>query len=278
VPFIRVRDIEIYYELHGAGPRLLFIGGSGGDLRQKPGAGDGPLARHFELLAFDQRGLGQSGKADGPYEMSDYADDAAGLLDTLGWESAHVVGVSFGGMVAQHLALRHPQRVERLVLACTSSGGEGGASYPLHELEDLPDEERLLKSIELGDTRYDAQWREREPEAFAKMVAMMRSRGGVQAENAATEEDLEAARRGAHLQLDARSRHDTFAQLGGITAPTYVCGGRYDGIAPPSNLDAIATQIPGAELELFDGGHLFLLQDRSAFPRILDFLQRTESA
>ena len=75
--------------------------------------------------------------------MADFADDAAALLDAVGWDDCLVLGISFGGMVAQEVAIRHPERVRRLVLACTSAGGEGGASYPLHELVDLSPEERV---------------------------------------------------------------------------------------------------------------------------------------
>ncbi|MCS7002360.1 MAG: alpha/beta hydrolase, partial [Dehalococcoidia bacterium] len=125
MPFLRVRDLTMYYELHGAGPRLLFINGSGGDLRN-PRAGRGifaPLTETFTVLAYDQRGLGQTTKPDGPYTMADYAADADALLEAVGWDSCAVFGVSFGGMVAQELAIRFPRRVRRLVLAGTSSGG-----------------------------------------------------------------------------------------------------------------------------------------------------------
>ena len=82
----RVRDIDVYYEIHGAGPRLLFINGSGGDLRQKPNLFDGPLVDHFEVLAYDQRGLGRTDVPEGPYSMADYGEDAAALLEAVGWD------------------------------------------------------------------------------------------------------------------------------------------------------------------------------------------------
>lgn len=269
MPYVGVRDLEIYYELSGEGPRLLFIGGTGGDLRQKPSLSDGPLTQNFELLAYDQRGLGRTSKPDGPYSMADYGDDAAALLDALGWEQAAVVGVSFGGMVAQHLALRHPDRVSRMALACTSSGGEGGASYPLHELMDLPPEEAARIGIEIADTRMDAAWREREPEAFANIVKMMAGRE-VKLEDDAERKD---AQRGARLQLEARRDHDTWDGLPSIRVPTYLCGGQYDGIAPPANLEAMASRLPDCKLEFFDGGHLFLMQDRRAFSALVAFLK-----
>lgn len=263
---LRARDVELYYEVHGSGPRLLFIGGSGGDLRQKPGVFDGPLVRDFEVLSYDQRGLGRSEIPAGPYRMADYGEDAAALLDALGWERCRVMGVSFGGMVAQELALRHPERVERLVLACTSSGGAGGASYPLHELQGLLEADRLLRGLELSDVRHDAAWREAHPDAAARLVEMAGARNAVGAGEPGREQ-------GMRLQLEARAGHDTWDRLPGLAMPVYVCGGRYDGIAPPENQRALAGRIPHAKLELFDGGHLFLLQDRSAFPKIAEFLR-----
>src|ERR1700709_1990805 len=101
MPTAQIGDIELYFERAGSGPPLLFISGTGGDLRAKPNIFSGPLAKSFDLLAYDQRGLGQSSKPDRGYTMADYADDAAALMDHVGWASALVVGVSFGGMVAQ---------------------------------------------------------------------------------------------------------------------------------------------------------------------------------
>jgi 3-oxoadipate enol-lactonase len=265
MPRIRVGDLDVYYELLGQGRRLLFINGSGGDLRQKPRFTDGPLVEHFEVLAYDQRGLGQTTRPAGPYTMAQYADDAAALLDALAWERCAILGVSFGGMVAQELAIRHPDRIARMVLACTSSGGAGQPSYPLHELEGLPAEERGLRAMELSDTRCDAQWREAHPEATARILGMMASR----AQTGAGEQGREE---GMRLQLEARSHHDTFDRLRELAMPVYLCGGRHDGIAPPANMEAIDRQIPDSTLEFFEGGHLFLMQDPAAFPRIIEFL------
>ena len=256
---------ELYYEVGGTGPRLLLISGTGGDLRVPPSVFDGPLAKQFEIAAYDQRGLGQSSVPPGPYTMADYAEDASGLLDVLAWEDALVMGISFGGMVAQELALRHPSRVRRLVLACTSSGGPGGASYPLHELADLPDDDRVVRQLELADTRYDAAWRVENPDTFEALARLFRER-------ALIGKDEPGRAEGAARQLEARSRHDTWDRLGQITCPTFVCGGLYDGIAPRANSENLASAIPGATLRLFEGGHLFLIQDRDSWPAIVEFL------
>jgi 3-oxoadipate enol-lactonase len=266
VPRIRVgRELELHYERFGAGPSLLFVSGTGGDLRVRPGVLDTPLAARFSVLAYDQRGLGRSDKPDGPYTMANYADDAAALLDAVGWERARVIGVSFGGMVAQELALRHPDRVERLVLCCTSAGGAGGSSFPLQELAGLPEGERALRQIELGDVRRDAAWRAAHPKEIERALALA---AGARAVGAG-----EPRRREGELwQLEARSRHDTFDRLDRLAMPVLLCAGRHDGIAPLANMQAMARRIPGAELRVYDGGHLFLIQDRSAYPEIAEWL------
>ena len=160
----------------------------------------------------------------------------------------------------------HPDRVRRLVLACTSSGGAGGTSIPFDELATLEGEARVQRQIEMMDTRWDAARREERAAEYRLMVDAMRGhlRLGAQPPEAA---------RGAALQLEARRHHDTWDRLGSIRCRTLVCGGRFDGIAPPANSERLASQIPGAELALFDGGHGFLWQDPAAFPRILAFLE-----
>ncbi len=265
MPFAQIRGIRMYYERAGSGRPLLFINGSMGDLRVKPGPFEGPLGRHFDLLAHDQRALGQTElPADAP-TMADYGEDAAALLDHVGWERASVIGVSFGGMVAQELAVRHPDRVERLVLCCTSPGGDQ-PSYPLHELQELAPEERMIRSLELSDLRMDAAWRAENPEALAGVQKMMAARTSVGAGEPGREE-------GARMQLEARSHHDVTDRLPRATMPTLVCAGRYDGIAPVANSEAIVAAMPDARLELFEGGHLFMVQDPRANERIVSFLR-----
>ncbi len=158
MPFMPVRDLRLYYERAGSGPKLLYINGTGGDLRRKPNVFDSPMAAHFDILSYDQRGLGQTDRPATPYIMADYAEDANALLDAMGWERCAVMGVSFGGMVAQEFAVRYPQRITQLVLACTSSGGAGGASYPLHDLLAMPLRAKTLHMLAISDTRQDAAW------------------------------------------------------------------------------------------------------------------------
>ena len=265
MPFVELRGLRFYYERGGEGPPLLVFNGTGADLRRKPGMFESPLVGSFEVVCHDQRGLGQSARPDVRYTMADYAEDAEALLDHLGWMRCRILGISFGGMVAQEFAIRFADRVDRLVLACTSSGGEGGASYPLHELAELEEEDRVLRTLQIADVRMDSDWMEANPEAVRSLVAYQDSskQPGVGEENRAI---------GARRQLEARSYHDTWDRLGEIRAPTYLCGGRYDGLATPENMENLAARIPESRLEFFEGGHPFLLQDPSSWARIVEFL------
>jgi 3-oxoadipate enol-lactonase len=263
VPFVQANDLNLYFERAGAGERLLFISGTGSDLRNRPSIFDGPLAKAFDLLAYDQRGLGQSEKPDHPYSMADYADDAAALMASQGWEDALVVGVSFGGMVAQELALRHPGRVRRLVLACTSPGGPGGASFPFHEIGHLQGEARVRHLIPISDTRQNQAWAEAKPDHYANLLAM----GSV---DPFADEPGHAM--GARRQLEARAGHDVWDRLPNISVPVLIAAGKYDGIARPETQLGLAMRIGGSTLRFFEGGHMFMIQDRAAYPAMIAFL------
>lgn len=266
MPKVKVNDIEMYYEIHGEGPKLVYVSGTGGDLRHKPNVFDGPFAQHFKILAFDQRGMGQNSKPDIPYTMADYANDAARLMEKVGWTSARMIGSSFGGMVAQEIAINYPKKVERLVLDCTSSGGEGGASYPLHEYSHLPMEEFVELLISTIDTRQNEEWRRDNPEKYQEKIEFWTKYFNL------GDEDPEKAV-GRKRQLEARVGHDTYDRLHHLTMPVLICGGKYDGIAPPSNLRNIHERIPGSRLEFFEGGHVYFSQDPRAYEVIIDFLK-----
>lgn len=265
MPFVRVRDIDVYYELHGVGPRVVLLSGSGADLRVNQRRGHGVLESSCEVLMYDQRGLGQTSKPDVAYTMADYADDCVALMDVFGWQRAHLVGVSFGGMVAQHVALAYPDRVDRLVLACTSSGGAGGESFDLLSVTDLPGPERAQAMLPVMDTRNDPST---DPPTYAPLFDAIAPLMGGPALNA----DDPGAATGYRRQLEARADHDTWDRLGEIGAPTLVIGGRYDGQAPPDNIERLAERISGSTARLFDGGHFFLLQDPTAWHAVAEFI------
>ena len=265
MPFFHNGEIEIYFEIGGeavhSSPPLLFISGTGADLRNKPNQFDSPLASVYRVVSLDQRGLGRTSKPDGDYSMRQYANDALTLIDHLDIQRLKVMGVSFGGMVAQEFAIRHPDRGEKLILACTSAGGRAGSSYPLHELERLSPRERAEKHLTLSDVRLNEQWQQENPEKWESYV--QRSLG-------ARRSDRDEI--GAMKQLLARKNHDTYKRLANIKCETLIVGGKYDGIAPPKNLVAMNEMIPQSELRFYEGGHMFLIQDKSAYQEIIAWL------
>ena len=223
MPVDHVNGVELYWEQRGSGPRLLFCNGSGTTLQAV-----GPLldlvAERFDLLAWDYRGLGRSGPVTDPYTVADLAADAAGLLQIAGWDGCRVLGVSFGGMVAQEFAVTYPGRVECLALACTSAGGAGGSSYPLHQVSGLPAQERAAAQLKLADSRWDERWLQAHPADRALADAL-----------AAADRDQRdpAAAAAREAQLGARAGHDVWDRLDAITCPALVGYGSYDGIARP---------------------------------------------
>jgi len=259
--------IDLYHEIHGLpdaddGVPVLNIGGSGGDLR-RTFPDRLPLNKHFRVLSYDQRGLGRSGRPDGDYTMAQYADDAAAMIEHVGWQRCHVMGTSFGGMVALNLAVRHPHLIDRLVLACTSPGGSH-PSYPLQQLRDMDAEEAFVTRMRINDTRWDPDADEPTPGMGAyydTMVAQAR---------ATPDPDVLV---GVTKQIGARAGHDVEADLADIAHDTLVCAGRFDGTAPLANSEVLTARMPNAQLAVFEGGHLFMLQDRSAYRTMTQFLQ-----
>ncbi len=260
---MQINGLDLYYERYGSGPPLLNISGSGGDLRNSAPM-TSPFNKRFDVVHYDQRGLGQTSIPPGPYTMDEYADDAAALIEAMGWESANIVGSSFGGMVALNLAIRHSNRVNRLVLSCTSPGGLL-PSFPLHELEKLDTEAAIELKLGLLDSRWNPAADDPIPGLGAYYDIMI--------ERMRATPDPEA-KRGSLLQLAARADHDVSQQLHHIEAPTLVCAGEYDDQAPLKNSMALVEGIPNARLKVLQGGHLFMIQDRANyFPAALDFLE-----
>jgi 3-oxoadipate enol-lactonase len=260
---VEANGLDIYYERTAKKEykALFYIGGTASDLRNRPNILDSPLKENFEIIAYDQRGLGQTSQPEGKYTMQDYADDAAALLDALGIEQIDVLGVSFGGMVAQELVLRHPHKVSRLILACTSSGGQGGSSYPLHEMEALEGEEKVEKILQLYDLKITPMWIKENNEAWKKIkkVALEKGMG-------------KSYSPGIFKQLMARKSHNTFDRLKEIKKPVFLAGGQFDGLCPLKNMETLQKNIIDSELKFYQGGHIFLAEDPDAFKDISHWL------
>ena len=267
MPTLPLDDIDLYWERRGDGPRLLFVNGSGASIESAALLIDA-FARQFEVVVHDQRGLGRTTVPERQPTMADFARDAAALLDHVGWDTANVFGISFGGMVAQELAVTWPERIDRLVLSCTSPGGEGGSSYPLEELAELPLDEQMQTWTRHLDVRFDDSWLAGHPGDRA-IVEVLETR--------LSAPKTDEQQRGERMQVVARQGHDVWSRLERITSPTLVACGAYDGIAPRSNSEAIAGRIPDARLRCYEGGHLFVYQDPQAMPDITEFLRTSSS-
>ena len=264
MPVFERNSLSINYQIIGSGPRVLFFNGSGGSIEGSQLLINA-FAKTCQVLVHDQRGLGKTSVPKGPYTMADYANDAAALLDHVGWQTSNIIGLSFGGMVAQEFAVTFPDRVDRLVLMCTSAGGIAGSSYPLHQLAQLPTTERNKALRLLTDTRFTDDWLASHP--FDAEIMRFQ-------EDRPNSEKTPLQIEGERLQLEARMGHDVADRLLLIAAPTLITAGRFDGIAPLANSQAIAERIPNSTLNTYEGGHPFLSQDRQAMRDIRTFLRQ----
>jgi pimeloyl-ACP methyl ester carboxylesterase len=229
----------------GTGEPILLIMGMAGHHRMWGEPFLAALEPAFDIVAFDHRGIGTSDRADAPFTVPDLADDAARVLDEVGWPSAHILGISLGGMVAQELVLRHPSRVRTLTLGCTYPGRGGDLT--------APGPQRAIEAGLVGDRELAIR--------TSFEVNVSRAFAGV-------DEHYEVFRAAALstrvpvpvilMQSQAAIAHDALQRLSGITSPTLVIHGTEDEMILPMNAELIAKAIPGARLELFEGvGHLF---------------------
>ena len=242
---------ELHFVQRGDGEPLLLVQGMSGTHLSWGEPFLSALEGDFALTACDHRGIGRSGRVEEPFSIADLADDAARLLDRLGLDSAHVLGISMGGMVGQQLALRHPDRLRTLTLGCTYAGGPGSA------LTDPAVFGRLQGSWATGD-------RDRILRAAWEINVSARFAGDDEAFAAFRQAALElpVSMKVIMAQLHAIAAHDTSAHLGAITAPTLVVHGDEDQMLGVANGRAIAAAIPGARLEVLEGvGHLFWVEE-----------------
>ena len=201
----------------------------------------------FDCIVFDNRGMGLSGEAEMPFTIADMAADTVALLDALELETAHVVGISMGGMIAQELALAHPERIRTLTLGATYCGGPEGT---LMAPEDL---QMLGAAMASGDRDqvFRAMWEINMSPGFREDD----SRFAAFAEMGAA---LPAPKQVILQQMRACGAHDTSERLGSLTLPTLVVHGDVDRLLGPDNGRQIASLIPDARLEMLEGiGHMF---------------------
>ena len=258
----RARDgAKLYYERAGRGVPVLLVMGLG-----MPGAGwwrtVPVLSERLRVLTFDNRGAGRSDHPPGPYTLEQLADDAIAVLDAEKIDRAHVYGISMGGMIAQHMALRHPDRVRALVLGATTAGGplgvppDQGTLDFLRRRATMPHEEGVWSSVPYN---YSARTRAEHGNRIGEDVARR------------LENVLDV--NGYTAQLAAASAHDLSARLQEISAPTLVLHGAEDVLVPPANGDNLARAIPGARLRpLEHAAHIYTTDEPEADREVLDFL------
>ena len=258
MPFVENQGARIYWDEQGQGAPILLIMGLGYAScmwhRARP-----TLAQQYRTLAFDNRGVGLSDVPPGPYSIATMAADAAGVLDAADVASAHVFGVSMGGMIAQEFALQFPARTRSLILGCTSPGGSSAIRA-----------ESKVIDILLGRGMTPEQAR----------TAILPYIYDASTQQALIDEDVNLRRNwlpspeGYTAQLQAIRAWGAYSRIAQITAPTLVIHGRSDGLIPAGNGELIARRIPGASLVVLEhAGHMFLTdQTVRAMKEILAFL------
>lgn len=265
MPFLELPDATIYYETAGEGDPLILIPGFASGIWSWKYQID-ELASDFELIVFDPRGIGRSTMADSAeVTLRVLAADIVALLDDLGKEKANILGISFGGFVAQSFALLHPERLERLVLAFTSYGGEGHVPPPQDILEafsfdsGLNSADRIRHHLSMA---FSHEFLVRFPDRVADYCRLRE-------ENHVPE--------GVYLgQLTAAMGFDHSVAASAIAAETLVITGDKDLIVPAQNSVNLANAIQGAAfLMMQDAGHMFFVEHPAEFnAAVRDFLKR----
>lgn len=262
---VQANGQQLYYEVHGDGPPLVLLMGIGYDsslwtLAQVPA-----LSTEFRVVLMDNRDAGRSSRAGHPYRIADMADDVAGLLDALGIHRSHLLGLSMGGLIAQEFALRHPGRLDRLVLTGTGAAPARSAIDPIEIWS------WVKANDPAGDVFGAQQFVSLFSTAFLRNSDAVRDTAKMLASNPYPMDSEAYARQAeAYLQFDARER------LGAIRAPTLVVVGEQDLLTPPWVAREVADAIPGARFEVIRGAgssHVVPIERPDDFNRLVsDFL------
>ena len=259
MPFVDNQGTKIYWDEQGTGAPILLIMGLGYPSamwhRTRPA-----LSAFYRTIALDNRGAGQSDVPPGPYSIALMASDAAAVLDAAGVRSAHLFGVSMGGMVAQEFALQYLGRVRSLILGCTAAGGPSAQRAEPAAVE-------MLKARTWMSQQQAA-------EAAIPFIYDTATPRHMIDEDIATRQPWPTSPAGYLAQLQAILAWESFSRLPQITAPTLVIHGKVDRLVPVGNGELIAARIPGAQLVLLErASHLFSTdQPEAAETAIFEFL------
>lgn len=267
MPTAKVNGINLHYKVHGQGePLVMIMGFSGthaGWIFQRHA-----FQKHFQVITFDNRGVGKTDKPSGPYSIRMMAEDTIGLMTHLGIEKAHILGVSMGGYIAQEIAINYPERVEKLVMGCTYARQDErcGHSTEYHLGLGLPDgcSAEELKKVPVSKvlrTEFPLAFNGRLFQIVAAFVMNFYAR--------------RMATGGVAAQFQAIAEHDTLERLHLIQAPTLIITGTQDRIIKPASSEVLEKMIPNARLVNIDGGsHSVFIGKRGRFNKeVLDFLK-----
>jgi len=264
MPKAKVNGINISYGVHGKGEPLILISGYSSDqsgwIFQT-----GAFKKYYRVITFDNRGVGKTDKPGGAYSMKTMADDAVGLMDHLGIKKAHILGISSGGLIAQALAINYPERINKLVLASTDSGGGGLSPAWLKALglrEDATDDDlRNIPIVKRGDAVYPLAFNRPLFRIIFPPLAKIKARLSGTA--------------GLHGQWEAFFGYNTLNDLPKVEVSTLVLVGAKDRLIKPSSSEVIAKLMPNAKLVKVEGAsHAFNVEMRGRFNKeVLDFLR-----
>jgi len=264
MPMANVNGININYTVQGQGEPLIMICGSAAaqsSMRSQTAS----FKKYYRTITFDNRGVGKSDKPAEPYTIKMMADDTVGLMDHLGIEKAHVLGVSMGGMIAQELAINYPERVDKLVLACTFARRDGtsGFTSKINEAIDAYAKSSHDKASQrrLFGVFMDSVFSKWSYRVFILPLVRIATRFW--------------SPKGAAEHSEALMAHDAADRLGMIKASTLVITGAEDRLVNPVSSEVIASLVPNAKLvKVSGGGHNFPIEMRSEFNKeVLDFLR-----
>jgi pimeloyl-ACP methyl ester carboxylesterase len=253
VPHAEVNGQRLYYEVQGDGDPLLLVMGLAGDTVAWA-LQVGAWSRTHKVVVFDNRDVGQSSYADGPYEIADMATDTLELADHLELDTFHLIGLSMGGLISQEIALRAPERIRTLTLAVTF----GGAGRYGQERRRLMGEVagRLSREEHVDNMLLVTMSEEffENPESVQWLRNLMLSNPHPQKVE------------GFQRQVDAAGRHDLRDRLGEIRVPTHVVGAEHDVMTPPWKSTELAELIPDAKLTMLPrAAHMVSIEDAEAF-------------
>ncbi|HEU0317269.1 MAG TPA: alpha/beta fold hydrolase [Solirubrobacteraceae bacterium] len=265
MPFARNGTVKLHWESSGEGPAVLLVAGQGM-------TSDGwwatipVLARSFRVIAFDNRDTGRSSRVPWPYSVAQMANDAVAVLDAAGEQRAHVYGISLGSLVAQELALRHPDRVQALVLGASSAGGFAAYKPSPSSLAQT----FLVRAGAMGPG--EAEWAA-VPYTYAEKTRRLhpeRIVADIAHRVSSPPEPL------AYMhQAAAVATHDAYERLNQMAPPTLVVHGEQDVFVPPANALVLAERIPGAQRQLWpDAAHMYTIDEPEADREIARFLLR----